>query len=275
VVAGAGGGARAGRLGDRVGEGAPVRRVAARYLLLLVVLAASGSLIDRFPFGPSNGSSHDPLFSVGGRYALWMVPALAFGLAALAHRAYRTAARREPMRLVLDAVLVLGAIAIVVAGYEPAPEAPFPGSESATGFIDASLGSDDVAIVTGSGTFSFAVSTTTPVGVQATPDHEVGFAPTFLDRRVKNVGGWAAAPGSPADIRSWTADADRVLVMTSGPLGGYQDVQVVARRGRIHAVRGQAVRLGLRRDLPASSSATLRVHPAVTLRVPGAGTLRG
>src|SRR5262245_37171527 len=201
--------------------------LAARYLLLLAVLAAAASLVDRFPFGPSNESSQDPLFSVGGRYTLWMVPALAFGLAALAHRAYRAAARREPMRLVLDAVLVLGAIAIVVAGYERAPEAPFPGSESATRFVDSSLGSDDVAIVTGSGTFSFAISTTTPVCVRATPDHQVGFAPTFLDRRVKNVGGWAAAPGSPADIRSWTADANRVLVMTSGPLGSYRDVQAV------------------------------------------------
>jgi hypothetical protein len=200
--------------------------VAARYLLLLVVLAAGGSLVDRFPFGPSNGTG-EWLFSVGGRYALWMVPVLAFGLAALAHRARRWAARREPVRLAFDAVVVLAAVAIIVAGYQPAPEAPFPGSDSATRFIDASLGPDDVAIVTGSGTFAFAISTTTPVGVEATPDHQVGFAPVYLDRRVKNVGGWAAAPGSPADIRSWTADADRVLVMTNGPLGSYEDVRVV------------------------------------------------
>jgi hypothetical protein len=207
-------------------KGRRAETVAARYLLLLVVLAAAGSLVDRFPFGPSNGTG-EWLFSVGGRYALWMVPALAFGLAALAHRARGWVARREPVRLALDAVVVLAAVAIIVAGYQAAPEAPFPGSDSATRFVDDSLGPDDVAIVTGSSTFSFAISTTTPVGVQATPDHQVGFAPVYRDRRIKNVGGWAAAPGSPAQIRSWTAAADRVLVMSSGPLGRYDDVQVV------------------------------------------------
>jgi hypothetical protein len=202
--------------------------VAARYLLLLVVLAAAGSLVDRFPFGPSNGTG-EWLFSVGGRYALWMVPALAFGLAAVAHRTRSWAARREPVRLALDGVVVLAAVAIIVTGYEPAPEAPFPGSDSATRFVDASLGPDDVAIVTDSGTFAFAISTTTPVDVQATPDHQVGFAPVYLDPRVKNLGGWAASLGSPAEIRSWTADADRVFVMTSGPLGfqAYENVRVV------------------------------------------------
>jgi hypothetical protein len=203
--------------------------LAARYLLLLVALAAGGSMVDRFPFGPSNGQSAEWLFSVGGRYTLWMVPALALGLAALGQRVLRLASGRRPARPALVGGVLLAAIAIVVARYERAPDAPFPGSESATRFVDASLGPDDLAIVAGSSTFSFAISTTTPVGVQATPDHQVGFAPLYLDRQVKNVGGWAAEPGSPADIRSWAADAERVLVMASGPLGfaGYEDVRLV------------------------------------------------
>jgi hypothetical protein len=201
--------------------------VAARYLLLLVVLAAGGSLLGRFPFGPGNQTVDESLFSAGGRYTLWMVPALAFGLAALAHRAYHWAAPRDRVRLALDAGLVLAAVGIIVSGYEKAPEAPFSGSESATHFVDASTGPDDMAIVTGTSTFSYAISTTTPVGVRATPDHQVGFAPVYRDPRIKNVGGWAAEPGSPAEIRSWTADADRVLVMVSGPLGSHEDVRVV------------------------------------------------
>jgi hypothetical protein len=189
--------------------------LAARYLLLLVVVAAAGSLVDRFPFGPSN----EVAVSAGGRHTLWMVPALALGLAALAQRARRLVARRDPLRLGFDALVVIAAIAIVVVAYEPAQEAPFPGSESAARFIDASIGPDDVVIVTGSSTFSFAISTTTPVRVRATPDHQVGFAPVYLDRRIKNVGGWAVAPGSPEEIQSWAADADRVFVLASGPLG--------------------------------------------------------
>jgi hypothetical protein len=199
--------------------------VAARYLLLLVVLAAGGSLVGRFPFGPRNQiNDGGPLFSTPSRYALWMVPALAVGLAAVAQRAHRWAATREQVRLALNAGLVLAAIGIIVSGYEPAPDAPFPGSESATSFVDASTGPDDVAVVTASSTFSFAISTTTPVGVRATPDRWVGFAPVYRDPRIKNVGEWAAEPGSPAEIRAWTADAGRVLVMSSGPVGlaGYE-----------------------------------------------------
>jgi hypothetical protein len=117
--------------------------------LLLVVLAAGRSLVGRFPFGPSNQTIDQWLFSAGDLYALWMVPALALGLAALAHPAHRWAATRDQVRLALDAGLVLAAIGIIVAGYEQAREAPFPGSESATRFVDASMGPDDVAIVTG------------------------------------------------------------------------------------------------------------------------------
>jgi hypothetical protein len=188
----------------------------ARYLLLLVVVAAGGSLVDRFPFGPSN----EVPFSAGGRHALWLVPALAFGFAALAHRARGWAARRDPLRLGFDALVVAAAIAIVALGYGPAPEAPFPGSESGARFVDGSIRSGDVVIVTGTSTFSYAISTTTPVGVEETPDHEVGFAPVYLDPRIKNVGGWAVAPGSPAEMLAWTADAGRVFVLSDGPLGG-------------------------------------------------------
>ena len=190
--------------------------VVARYLLLLVVVAAGGSLVDRFPFGPTN----EVPFSAGGRHTLWMVPALAFGSAALAHRVRSAAARRDPARLGFDVLAVVAAVAIVVVMYEPAPEAPFPGSASMTRFVDAAMGPDDVAIVTGTSTFTYAASTTTPVRVQATPDHQVGFAPVYVDPRIHNIGGWAVSPGSPAEIRAWTTNADRVFVLATGPLMG-------------------------------------------------------
>ena len=112
---------------------------------------------------------------------------------------------------------MVAAIAIMVGGYEPAPEAPFPGSASAARFVDTSIRSNDLVIVSGPSTFCFAISTTTPVGTRATPDHQVGFAPIYLDRRIHNVGGWAALPRSPADIPALTSDPDRVFVVVSAP----------------------------------------------------------
>jgi hypothetical protein len=197
--------------------------VAARFLLLLVVVAAGGSLVDRFPFGTSNPQPPylfvRPL-SMGGRHTLWLVPALAIGLGAVAHRARGLVAGSNPLRLGFDALAIVAAVVIVGAAYEPAPDAPFPGSESAAGFIDASVGPDDGVILTNTSTFSFAISTTTPIAVQETPHHQVGFAPRYLDRRIKNVGYWAATRVSPSQIRSWAADLDRVFVMWSGPVGG-------------------------------------------------------
>ena len=196
--------------------------IAARYLLLLVVVAAVGSLVDRFPFGTSN----EVALSAGGRHTLWLVPALALGLAALAHRARAAIAGPYPLRFGADIVAVTAAVAIVLTGYEPAPEAPFPGSASAARYVEASIGPDDIVIVTGPSTFSFAISTTTPVGVQATPDHQVGFAPVFRDPRILNVGGWAASPPSPAQIRASAADADRVFVLNDGVMGNGQRTQL-------------------------------------------------
>jgi hypothetical protein len=188
--------------------------VVGRYLLLLVAAAAAGSLVDRFPFGPSN----EVPASLGGRHALWMVPALAFGLAAVAHRAGHWAAGRDTLRLGFGAILIGAAVAVMVVGYEPAPEAPFPGSESGARFVDAAIGRDDVVIVTNNSVFAYAISTTTPVGVTETPDHQVGFAPVYLDPRIKSVGVFAAEPASPEEILEWTADANRVFVLTNGPL---------------------------------------------------------
>jgi hypothetical protein len=193
--------------------------IVARYLLTLVLLAASGSLAERFPFGPSNQGSWSTPYSPGGRHTLWMVPALAFGLAALVHRIRSLVARGDPLRLGFDALVVTAAIAIVVVGYQPAHEAPFPGSASAARFVDASIRPDDVVIVTVTSTFSFAISTKTSVGVQETPNHMVGFAPAYLDPRIKNIGPYAVGPGSPAEIRSWTADTDRVFVLADEQLG--------------------------------------------------------
>jgi hypothetical protein len=189
--------------------------VAARYLLLLVVVAAVGGLLDRFPFGTINDGS----ISEGGRHTLWMVPALAVGLAAAAQRARGLAARRLPLRAGVDALALAGALALVLVAYEPARPAPFPGSGSASEFVDSATGPDDVVIVTISATFSHAISTTTPVGVHPTPDHQVGFAPDYLDPRVHNSGRWAVSPGTEEEIADWTAEAERVFVVGNGPAG--------------------------------------------------------
>ena len=53
----------------------------ARYCLLLIVIAFVGGMLHRFPFGPATRNALSLAGSTGGRHVLWMVPALAVGLA--------------------------------------------------------------------------------------------------------------------------------------------------------------------------------------------------
>ena len=72
-------------------------RLVAQFSLLMIALAFAGALVDRFPFGPANFFPHSP----GGRHTLWLVPAMALGLAAVAHRAAPPgrSARAAPLRV--------------------------------------------------------------------------------------------------------------------------------------------------------------------------------
>ena len=187
--------------------------IAARYLLLLVAIAFVGSFLHQLPFGPTNAP-----VTAGGRHTLWLIPAMALGLAAVAHRIRHLIATRDAPRLAFDVIAVAAAAAIVFIGYEPAPRAPFPGSQSATRYVEASVRPNDVVIITSTSAFSFAVSATTPVTLVPTPKHEVGFAPVYRDPRFHVIGFWAVTPGTPDEIRSWVRNTDRVFVENSGPL---------------------------------------------------------
>lgn len=187
--------------------------IAARYLLLLVAMAFVGALLDRFPFGPTNIG-----LSAGGRHTLWLVPAMAFGLAAVAHRVRLLAVRFDALPLGLDALAVATAVAIVVTLYQPAQPAPAQGSESATRYVEASIRRGDVVLIHSSSAFSFAASATAPLTLVPTPNHMVGFAPVYRDPRIHVIGPWAAKPGTPTEIRSWVHDTDRVFVQASYPL---------------------------------------------------------
>ena len=118
----------------------------------------------------------------------------------------------------------LVAAAVLVHGHrEPLPY-PQQGSIAATRYAERHVGSDGVVIVSVSPTFSFMASTRIPLEVVATPDHQVGFAPHYLDDRFHTMGGWAPVPDSPARLERITERAGRVLVMGGG-WAGYNHVK--------------------------------------------------
>jgi hypothetical protein len=194
-------------------KGNRTTRVVGEFFLLSVLAAYVGSVLHKFPFGPTTGQQ----LSAGGRYGLWLLPAVAFGLAVVAQRLRRLVSQSDVMRFGFDAAAVVTAVAIVFVAYTPALPAPFQGSETASRYLDDALRPGDALIVTVTSTFAYADSTRSPVKLVATPKHQVGFAPVYENPQIHVVGEWAAEPSTSADIERWVRDARRVYVLGAGP----------------------------------------------------------
>lgn len=190
--------------------------VASRYLLTLVTFAFAGSLVDRFPFGTNN---INPL-SYGGRHTLWLVPALVLGLGVVLGQVWSSMANGSRLRRAANVAIVAASIAILVHGERPEHPHPQAGSEKLVAHLEANLGPDDVVLVTSTWTFLYMYSTSTPVELVATPDHQVGFAPRFTDERIHAVGQWASEPATPDHLNELVDGAERVLVVGGGWYGG-------------------------------------------------------
>jgi hypothetical protein len=191
--------------------------LAARVFLVVVAFAFVGSLLGRFPFGPN---TRNPLAdaSSGGRHTLWLLPAVAFGLAAALHRVRRLVTGRVAICRAFDAVLLIAALAVIIDGYGDPTPYPRSGSGSATELIESEIGPRDVVIVAGGGLYSFAVSSRTPLHLAPTPDHMIGFTPVFDDERFHTFGEWSELVGTPGEIRAAVDGAVRVIVY-----GGFLD----------------------------------------------------
>lgn len=186
----------------RPGEALP-----SQFFLLMVVGAFVGSLLHRFPFGPTN----ENLLSSGGRHALWLVPGTAFGLAVVLQR-LRALVPRRALRLGFDAVLVAVAVVVLVQGNVPATAYPFAGSEEAVRFIESEIGPDDVVFVASINAFKHMVSTELPVSMIPTPDRMVGFIPSFDDPRFHTIEIPTGLGATPEEIGAAVKGADRVFV---------------------------------------------------------------
>jgi hypothetical protein len=195
----------------------------ARYCLLLIVIAFVGGVLHRFPFGPATRNSPLLAGSTGGRHVLWMLPCIALGLA-LVLRRVRDALGSDLRRL-FDGLFVVVALVVVVQQFDPAPSYLQPGSASATAYIDSHVRPDDAVIVLDERVYLFAVSTDEPLRLRPTPEHMIGFTPSFEGRTV-GLGRWSERPASPEEIRRHVDDVERVLVY--GALLGPASVEQVA-----------------------------------------------
>lgn len=192
----------------------PSEAVRAQLGLFMLAVALVGGLLGRFPFGTSND---DPI-SLGGRHSMWLTPVIALGLAALAERVLAHVPRVG--RLAASAALVGISLAVLARGaFDPPHAYPFPGSASASEYVEDELATGDVVLVTQTSIYRFLITTDLPATMQPTPDRMIGFTPVFDDRRVRTMGNFGEVPLSPDELEPLVAGADRVFVHSSGPYG--------------------------------------------------------
>jgi hypothetical protein len=178
--------------------------VAARFLLLMVVIAFFGSLVHRIPFGPNNDAF---------RATMWTAPLVALGLAVTLERV-RTAirSRGRTSRLVFDAFLFVAAALLLLAPIGVRRPYPSAGG-AATADVMSHLRPDDVLLIARPTIFSFAYYANTPVRIQPNANLVQGFLPRFKDQRLVPVDFLTSAQRSKVDAAVRTAT--RVFVLDS------------------------------------------------------------
>ena len=176
---------------------------------------------------------------MGERSTLWLIPVLAIGLAACLQLVRRAAGWSRWMRIGFDVcVFVTAALVLHSAIHERALPYAFSGSKEATRYIEQHAGPEDVIILPGPSTMTYAVETSSHVTLRPTPTAGIGFAPRFADRRVAPITSSTPA-GKRAEIQRRRARCSPSLRVPRDPLlrAGAATHRGHAERERIRADR--------------------------------------
>jgi hypothetical protein len=177
--------------------------VTGRFLVMLVMVAAVGSLLGLLPFGVA-GSPY------GRRLSVWLIPVLAYGLAEVARLGASAARKRPPLPTVLDVTMYALAAVVIFTAVGKAPGYGNDGYASATEYIEQRRGPDDLVLLLRRSAYSYAIEA--KEGVDLVPDRttSVGSRIVFGDHAFAHEGGEV----SPEFVRELEGK-QRVFVFTS------------------------------------------------------------
>lgn len=174
--------------------------IVGRLFVAMASLGFAGAVVDRIPFGPNESSN---------RVSLWLVPVVAFGLAAALGYARRVVAGNVRWRAGFDGIVFASAALVLVTAVSNDSQYVQAGARSATRQVMAELGPRDEIWVTRPTTYSFALYAQTPVSLRETPDRVIGFLPRFSDPRVHMLD----LAANEEDLQDLGPDVDRVYVV--------------------------------------------------------------
>jgi len=179
------------------------RSIAARFMIVMVLIAVIGSVAQQVPFGPRRPVA---------RVILWMIPIVAFGIAVVLDRARREIASRGwSWKFAFDTSAFVVAALLLLTGRATQPPYPNGGAAAASRLAMERLGPRDAMLMTPLAMYSFALDSGASGRVQPAPDRDQGFLPEFDDHRIHV---FATLPKSElARLDQAVASADRVLVV--------------------------------------------------------------
>jgi hypothetical protein len=178
------------------------RDIVAQFFLLILAVAAVGSMTRQFPFGASE-------FVVGGRLALWLLPLIAYGLANAV-----TFLTTVPLRVdvpQLRWLVVVAAIAVVAFNVGEAPKYPIDGSHEASLALERQLGPHDVALLMPASAFPLAIESNFHSRVVSSTTSENGLRVVFTGRNIYEPF-FLGREATERAIRTHIDGADRVFV---------------------------------------------------------------
>jgi hypothetical protein len=182
------------------------RAVSARFLLLLFATAAAGGVLQLLPFGVWNDNSYF------GRLTLWLVPAIALGLAEAARFVSNRLGRSAIVRTSFDVGVYVFAVAAFVASIGNGPPYTLNGSRAASAYIDAHRMPDDLVVLVPTSAYPYAIETHAPAHVRPDSHSIVGTRVVFDHHTVQYERG--PAP----DIRNRLRGVDTVYLYSATPI---------------------------------------------------------
>ena len=183
------------------------RRLAARYLSILLALGWVGSLVNQVPFGPKVGNVVFP----GGRAMLWLYPSLVLGVGFAVEAGLAALSRRVDFYRVGVALTLAGVVAIGAFRWNPRPSYLPTGARTASDAAQ-SWTSNGGKVILLNNPMALAAEPSSRAWVQADTHSELGFVVRFPRSRTWDLTSrrWN---GQVDSVRRELAGQDRVVVL--------------------------------------------------------------
>ncbi len=182
--------------------------VLARFLLLMLVVAAAAGVMGAVPFGPKTARA----VAGGTRVTLWLAPVVAVGVAFALQRVLELAAAR--VRAATHIAAYVGAAVVLFSAVTAVPwRYPLPDANKAAQFVESNVGPRDAVVVAiNDDSYSLAAESTFRATLTRTPQSGIGFWPSYTDPRIVLTYGRSALY-----VAIRVSRADRVFVYRPRP----------------------------------------------------------